>query len=592
VFECHVWTVPVPERDFPTTRAASASVATADLTQNSILLCGGTTSQSGSFTYAGHDGNFSHFNFSHCRASVGTVGFEVACFENNTLNRFVLWNCSGGWVAFFFGGQCYLNYFSLYHNTVTYSLLHLNSAGLVRVSYSNIDQPVGLVVNALYHEVEFMNCYFSGAFPSVGMSTFVTVDCLSFSSTSVAAHGTDTLKCPVTETLSPMASPTRSHSPTVMLSDVFLVSEALFISPCAASAFSARTNFLTASGLALSIRFDQLSSSTQLLMSAALRPSARVSESSKPFTKLVISTASHPSTRLADSSRPLTQFLPESAKLPASGSILRQTAGPRISGTFSASANRGWSSFARQSRAAIATAKLGETAGLAPTAGCGTLAPASSSLPFSGSPEFGDPSAHFASLAVNTSAALYRSNVFAGSTPVCSTWAQTLSQAVKLTPARLGPTASIASGMAVSDLMMVSDFVRSGEGRQRSPFGPSSPLVARHTPTLWPSVSSTSEAERDSSLDGGFSPWIPVGIVLGVVVLGIGAFAAYRAVSRRVPAEPPPPDDRAEWFEHQEREQLQEIAFEFQNPIAIQTMESLAQLSDMELGEVGEDERL
>jgi hypothetical protein len=146
--------------------------------------------------------------------------------------------------------------------------------------------------------------------------------------------------------------------------------------------------------------------------------------------------------------------------------------------------------------------------------------------------------------------------------------------------------------MAVSDLMMVSDFLRSGEGRQRSPFGPSSLLAARHTPTLWLSVSSTSEAERDSSLDGGSGPWVPVGIVLGVVVLGLGAFAAYRAVSRRVPAEPPPRDDRAEGCERQEREQLQEIAFEFQNPIAIQTMESLAQLSDMELGEVGEDERL
>jgi hypothetical protein len=186
--------------------------AAADLEQNSVLLCGGTASQAAGFSYAGHDGNFSYFNFSRCHTSPGTVGFDVLCFENNTFNRFVVWNCSGGWGAFFFGGACYLNYFSLYQNTAAYSLLRLDGTGLLQVSYSNIDHAGTGIVNVASGLVEFMNCYFSGPFPYTMINLIVHVDCFSSSSTNVVAHGTDTLKCPVTETQSPMASPTPFHS--------------------------------------------------------------------------------------------------------------------------------------------------------------------------------------------------------------------------------------------------------------------------------------------------------------------------------------------------------------------------------------------
>jgi hypothetical protein len=79
--------------------------------------------------------------------------------------------------------------------------------------------------------------------------------------------------------------------------------------------------------------------------------------------------------------------------------------------------------------------------------------------------------------------------------------------------------------------------------------------------------------------------------VLGVVVLGVGAFATYWVISHRTPPEPPPCDDHAEWFDHQERQQLDEITVEFTNPIPLPNIDSLAQLSDTDLGE-GQGEAL
>jgi hypothetical protein len=82
---------------------------------------------------------------------------------------------------------------------------------------------------------------------------------------------------------------------------------------------------------------------------------------------------------------------------------------------------------------------------------------------------------------------------------------------------------------------------------------------------------------------------VAVGIVLGLVVLGVAVFATYWTVSHRAAQEPPPRDERAEWFDHQERERLHEITVEFENPIPLQNMDSLAQFSDADLGDNRED---